>query len=73
MRHCHATFFRRVLELFVAASLIYFEPAIPFEFPDNIPAIHSTFPPKITIHTAYTLIHFKRMLIEFWDVRRFEA
>ena len=32
-----------VLELFVAAHLLHLEPASPFEFSDNIPAIQSAF------------------------------
>ena len=43
MRHRHAAFFRRVLELFVAAHLLHLEPAIPFKFSDNIAAIQSAF------------------------------
>ena len=70
MRHRHATFFFRMPELFVAADLVHFVPAIPFQFSNKVPAIHeSPLKPHSIIHTLYTLakdwIHAKlRSIVE---------
>src|ERR1700675_207876 len=42
MRHRHAAFFPRMLELFVAADMVHLVPTIPFQFFHDVPAIHES-------------------------------
>ena len=56
MWHSDTTFFRGVLELFMAADLIDFVPAVFPQFVDQLPGCSSpaSHPCKIIMHTFYT-------------------